>query len=153
MKKSVISSAAALVVGLSLVACGKQVSVKDDWTKYQLNAAKIQQEMQAKQNDIQQKLQQAVMDPAQTAVIVAEEDKLIAETKAKMSKLDPDTDLVKKVNQKNIEVLDRTSAMMKAMPEAVKVQSDAPIKEAQKAFMSTVGELQAAQTEVLSAIK
>lgn len=153
MKLTVKTTAIALTASLTLIACGKQVSVKDDWTKYQLNASKIQQEMQTKQNDIQQQLQKSVMDPAQTAVILAEEDKLIAETKARMSKLDPDTDLVKKVNKKNIEVLDRTSAMMKAMPEAVKVQSAAPIQEAQKAFMSTVGELQAAQAEVLNAIK
>jgi hypothetical protein len=152
MKTSLTKIIATAAVTLALVACGKGLSVKEDWTEYQVQSAKLQQELSGKQKELMVKMQGLQQNPENADAVFAETDKMMADAKAALQKLKPQTEPVKKFHDSNLKAIDSMSTDMKSLLEAVKAKDMNKLQEANKSFQKTMMDLQAAQSEVLKEV-
>jgi hypothetical protein len=138
-----------IAVSATLIACGKSVSVKDDWNQYQVESVKAQKEMQTKQATLMQSLAKAQETPEAMDAFTKEVDTFLADGKTKLNTLKPQTEPVKKFHAQQLKSIDDMGTILKDMSQAIKAKDAAALQTTQKKMQGIMMDLQKAQMEVI----
>lgn len=140
------------IVALTLVACGKTISVKEDANNYIMEETKIQAELKPKQQELMNKLQAMQQTPEKIEEILPEINTFIADAKSKLQQIKPQTEAVKKFQAQNIQSLDKLSSFMSSVVDAVKTKDPTKAQNAQQVYVEEISNIKAAKAELMKEV-
>ncbi|MGL4767567.1 MAG: hypothetical protein ACRCV6_05755 [Formosimonas sp.] len=149
MNNSLCRIAVGLIMALSLWACGKTISVKEDATNYVAAETKIQNELKPRQQALMQKLQAMQATPEKIETLLPEINSFISDAKSQLQQVKPQTDAVKKFQAQELQSIDTMSSFMTTVVEAVKTKDPSKIQEAQGVFIKAMKDLQTAKADLM----
>ena len=136
-------------IAAAVVACGKSISVKEDAMNYQAAEMKIQTELATKQQALMQKAQALQQNPEKIDELLPEVNQFVAEAKAKLLEIKPQTKKKKKFQAQEIKSIEEMVPLMNSLVEAVKSKDLTKIQAAQQVYFKAMQDLQAAKAELM----
>ncbi len=135
---------------LSLTACFKSVSVKEDANNYGQQEQAMMPEFTSKQTALMQKAQTLQAHPENIDGFVTESNALFSDMEAKLTALKPQTEPVKKFQALEIKAISDMKVQMTTLGEGMKNKDVAKVQEVMKNVNKNMMDLQTAKTALIA---